>query len=279
MKRSEMEAYFYNETKDLDISDITLMDTKHSYLWKIKCYRIETKQSISFYLFDGDTLPVNLYPIREEDSLDECYYMHIGLMTELCSRSVSDNFIVDFLDKYSISPILDRRITEIRADITLNKNASQLSGIANQIRDCYLTLTDYLLNRVRTQNPSFKNDNFTDNLEEFLRIVIPGSQSETRRSTINGIAKKGWKLNSELIHKDSTTIFDIMTSLNVLKLIISTISNLIVGNNMPFNKIKCPNCQSENYTMVKSSDKDYRYVCQDCKTQFSVALDEIIKKL
>ena len=279
MKRSEMEAYFYNETKDLDISDITLMDTKHSYLWEIKCYRIETKQNISFYLFDGDTLPVNLYPIREEDSLDECYYMHIGLMTELCSRSVSDNFIVDFLDKYSIFPILDRRITEIRADITLNKNASQLSGIANQIRDCYLTLTDYLMNRVRTQNPSFKNDNFTDNLEEFLRIVIPGSQSETRRSTINGIAKKGWKLNSELIHKDSTTIFDIMTSLNVLKLIISTISNLIVGNNMPFNKIKCPNCQSENYTMVKSSDKDYRYVCQDCKTQFSVALDEIIKKL
>lgn len=279
MKRSEIEAYFYNETKDLDISDITLIDTKHSYLWEIKCYLIETKQNNCFYLFDGDTLPVNLYPIREEHSLDECYYMHIGLMTELCSRSVSDNFIVDFLDKYSIFPILDRRITEIRADITLNKNASQLSGIANQIRDCYLTLTDYLMNRVRTHNPSFKNDNFTDNLEEFLRIVIPGSQSETRRSTINGIAKKGWKLNSELIHKDSTTVFDIMTSLNVLKLIVSTISNLIVGNNMPFNKIKCPNCQSENYTMVKSSDKDYRYVCQDCKTQFSVVLDEIIKKL
>lgn len=138
-------------------------------------------------------------------------------MTELCSRSVADNFIVDFLDKYSIFPILDRRITEISADITLNKNASQLSGIANQIRDCYLNLTDYLMNKVRTHNPSFKNDNFTDNLEEFLRIVLPGSQSETRRNTINGIAQKGWKLNSELIHKDSTTVFDILTSLNVLR--------------------------------------------------------------
>lgn len=105
------------------------METKHSYLWQIKCYLIETKQNIRFYLFDGDTLPVNLYPIRENQSLDECYYLHIGLMTELCSRSVADNFIVDFLDKYSIFPILDRRITEISADITLNKNSSQLSGI------------------------------------------------------------------------------------------------------------------------------------------------------
>lgn len=278
MKKSEIEAYFHDETKGLEISKISLVDTKHSYLWQIKCYLIETTQNIRFYLFDGDTLPVNLYPIRENQSLDECYYLHIGLMTELCSRSVADNFIVDFLDKYSIFPILDRRITEISADITLNKNASQLSGIANQIRDCYLNLTDYLMNKVRTQNPSFKNDNFTDNLEEFLRIVIPGSQSETRRNTINGIAQKGWRLNSELIHKDSTTVFDILTSLNVLRLIVSTISNLIVGNNMPFNKIKCPNCQGENYTIVKSCDKDYEYVCQNCKTHFSVALDDIIKK-
>ena len=54
---------------------ISLVETKHSYLWQIKCYLIETKQNISFYLFNGDTLPVNLYPIRENQSLDECYYL------------------------------------------------------------------------------------------------------------------------------------------------------------------------------------------------------------
>ena len=121
MKTNEIEAYFYDETEGLEISNNSLIEAKHSYLWTIKCYLIETKQNIRFYLFDGDTLPVNLYPIRESQSLDEYYYLHIGLMTELCSRSVADNFIVDFLDNYSIFPILDRRIAEISADITLKK--------------------------------------------------------------------------------------------------------------------------------------------------------------
>lgn len=83
------------------------------------------------------------------------------------------------------------------------------------IRDCYLNLTYYLMNKIRTQNPNFKNDNFTDNLEEFLRILLPEKQSETRRNVINSIAQKGWKLNSELIHKDSTTVFDVLISFNI----------------------------------------------------------------
>lgn len=75
MNKTEIGAYFYDETEDLEISKISLVETKHSYLWQIKYYLIETKQNISFYLFDGDTLPVNLYPIRENRSLDECYYL------------------------------------------------------------------------------------------------------------------------------------------------------------------------------------------------------------
>lgn len=187
---------------------------------------------------------------------------------------------MNFLNDFTIFPVLDRRIYEISEDITLNKNSSQLSGIANQIRDCFLNLTDYLMNKVRTNNPDFKNDNFTANMEEFLKLILPGARSETRRNAINGIAQKGWKLNAELIHKDSVTVFDILISLNTLKLIISIINNLIVGNNMPFNKIKCPNCQGETNTLLKNSNiEGYEYVCKDCKTTFLVNLDEIIKDI
>lgn len=278
MKKDEILSYFKNETNGFDAKNITLVETKESYLWQMKCYLIETEQGANFYVFDGDTLPVNLYPITNGLTLDMYYYMHIGLMAELCSKTIANNFILDFLKDFSVFPVLDRRLSEIEKDITLNKNASQLSGIANQIRDCYLYLTDYLMNKVRTHNPDFKNDNFTANLEEFLKLILPGSRSEIRRNTINGIAQKGWKLNAELIHKDSVTVFDIMISFNTLRLIISIINNLIVGNNMPFNKVKCPNCQSEKSTMARNSDlKEYEYICKDCKTRFFVNLNEIIK--
>lgn len=280
MKEKEILSYFKNETDGFEAKNIKLIETKESYLWQIKCYLIETKQGTNFYVFDGDTLPINLYPAIEGLTLDMCYYMHIGFMTEICSKSVANNFILVFLQDFSLFPVLDRRLSEIRKDIKLNQNSSQLSGIANQIRDCYLCLTDYLMNRMRTHNPDFKNDNFTSNLEEFLKLILPGSRSETRRNTINGIAQKGWKLNAELIHKDSVTVFDVMISFNTLQLIISIINNLIVGNNMPFNKIKCPNCQSEKSTMARSSNsKEYEYICKDCKTHFFVNLDEIIKEL
>ena len=63
-------------------------------------------------------------------------------------------------------------------------------------------------------------------------------------------------------------------------LIKMNVSNLIVGNNMPFNKVKCPHCQSEKHTMEKNAiQKEYEYVCVDCGTKFNVSLEEIIKKM
>lgn len=275
-----VEAYFYDETKDFVIKELRLEETKYSYFDTIRCYYILTNEKIDFYIFVGDTTPMNIYPIRKGELLDECYYKHVGFIAEYSSQVISRNFILDFIKDYSIFPILDRRLGEIEKELSLEKNANQLCGIANQIRDCYLNLTDYLMNKLRTQNPNFKNDNFTDNLEEFLRMLLPGKQSETRRNVINSIAQKGWKLNSELVHKDSATIFDIFISFNICQLIISTISNLIVGNNIPFNKIKCPVCKSETIIMQKVKDqKEYRYICQYCQNSFNVSLHEIIKKL
>lgn len=276
----EIKEYFYDETRGFEIINIELVDTKASYIDEIECYLITTKQKYNFYVFVGNTLPTNLYPISNMESLDECYYKHIGLMSELCSNSANKNFILDFIKTFYIFPVLDRKMSDISKDITLEKTSSQLSGLANQIRDCYLNLTDYLMNKVRTENPDFKNDNFTDNLKEFLTIILPGKQSETRRNVINSIAQKGWKLNSELVHKDSITIFDIFISFNILQLIVSTVSNIIVGNDMPFNKIKCPNCNGEHYTLCNNSEqKDFECICDFCKTRFNIPLESIRKIL
>ena len=274
----EIKEYFYNETEGFEIENIELADTKASYIDEIECYLITTKQKYNFYVFVGDIIPTNIYPIRDGESLDEIYYKHIGLMSELCSASASKNFILDYIKEFSVFPILDRKMSDISKDITLDKTSSQLSGLANQIRDCYLNLTDYLMNKIRTENPDFKNDNFTDNLKEFLTIILPGKQSETRRNVINSIAQKGWKLNSELVHKDSVTVFDILVSFNILQLVVSTVSNIIVGNDMPFNKIKCPTCNGEHYTISNNSEqRDFEYICDFCKTHFTVTLESIRK--
>lgn len=276
----KVNEYFYNETKDFEISNTSLVETKYSYFDTVDCYKVETVQGIDFCVFVGGATFVNLYPIKNGESLDECYYKHIGFIAENASVVLHKNFIMDFVKDTTVFPILDRRMAEIGEELTLDKNASQLSGLANQIRDCYLTLTDYLMNKVRSQNPEFKNDNFKDNLAEFLTMVLPGSQSETRRNVINTIAQKGWKMNSELVHKDSITIFDVLVSFNILQLLISTLSNIVVGNNMPFNKIKCPRCKSEKHILQQDNDSvDYLYVCKDCGCVFDVSLNDIIKKI
>lgn len=276
----EIREYFYAETEDFEISEVILVETKNSYFDTIDCYQIKTKQGIDFYVFTGDTTLTNLYPVKSGATLDECYYMHVGFIAEYASAVVHRNFILDFIEETAVFPILHRRMTEIGEDITLDKNANQLSGLANQIRDCYLTLTDYLMNRVRSHNPEFKNDNFKDNLSEFLKFVLPGEQSETRRNVVNGIAQKGWKMNSELIHKDSVTVFDLLISFNILQLTVSTISNIVVGNNMPFNKIKCPRCKGEKHILQHNQQSEnYLYVCETCGCAFDVSLDEIIRKL
>ena len=253
---------------------------KSTYFDTIKCFRIITDDEYTFYIFSGEATLTNIYPARKDESLDECYYKHVGFIAEYASNALNQNFLLNFIKDTTVFPILDRQMKEIESEITLKKNASQLSGLANQIRDCYITLTDYLMNKVRSRNNDFKNDNFKDNLAEFLTYVLPGSQSETRRNVINTIAQKGWKMNAELVHKDSVTVFDIMVSFNILQLVVSSISNIIVGNNMPFNKIKCPRCKGEKHIMQQDSEsKDYQYICEDCGCKFAVSLDEIIKKL
>ena len=275
-----IETYFYNETKDLKISEIKFLETRASYFSVINCYKITTEQNINFYVFQGDTIPTNLYPIYPEETLHECYYKHIGFMAVYCSDLLNNNFILNFIGKFSLFPIIDRRLDEIMKEIKLGKNSNQLSAVANQIRDCYLYLTDHLINNNISQSTDFKQNNFTDNISEFLSLIIPGKESEIRRNTINGIAKKGWQFNSNLIHKDSITLFDVLISFNILQLLVSTISNLMVGNDMPFNKIKCPNCNSEKHTMCKTQkNKSYSYKCKDCGEIFEVNLQELVKKL
>ncbi len=272
--------YFYAETRDFEIAEISLVETKDSYFDNIACFLIKTLQGVDFYIFNGNTTLTNIYPARQNESLDECYYKHVGFMAEYASKAIGRNFILDFIKDTSVFPILDRRMCEINDDITLEKNASQLGGIANQIRDCYIILTDYLMNKVRSHNPEFKNDNFKDNLSEFLSYILPGKQSETRRNVINTIAQKGWKLNSELVHKDSVTMFDILISFNIFQFVVSSISNIIVGNNMPFNKIKCPRCKGEDHIMQQDSESlDYKYICESCGHVFDVPLNSIIKQI
>ena len=276
----DVEDYFYSETKDMEISEIVLIETKHSYFDTIKCFRVTTTQKITFYVFCGDTTITNIYPVRQGETLDECYYMHVGFIAEYDSNALNQNFILDFIKDTTVFPVLNRRMEEISEEITLSKNASQLSGLANQIRDCYIVLTDYLMNKVRSHNPEFKNDNFKDNLSEFLTIILPGKQSETRRNVINSIARKGWNMNVELVHKDSVTVFDILISFNILQLVVSILSNIVVGNNMPFNKIKCPHCKGEKYTFQQNSEtQNYKCICESCGFIFEVSLDEIIKKI
>ncbi len=276
----EAEEYFYTETANFKISEIVLAETRDSYFDNINCFRVTTTDGYIFYIFNGNATMTNIYPARSGESLEECYYKHVGFIAEYASRALAQNFILDFIKDTSVFPILDRRLKEIYADITLDKNSGQLSGIANQIRDCYIVLTDYLMNKNRSRNPEFKNDNFKDNLSEFLASVLPGKQSETRRNVINTIAQKGWKMNAELVHKDSITVFDILISFNILQLIISSISNVVVGNNMPFNKIKCPRCKGEEHLMQQdSASKDYKYICKSCGCVFDVSLDSIIKQI
>lgn len=279
LNADEVREYFYAETRDIEIKTIELVETKCSYFDTIDCYHVSTIQDIDFYIFTGDATLTNLYPVRAGQTLNECYYMHVGFIAEYSSTATNRNFILDFIKNTSVFPILDRRMQEIADELTPERNASQLSGLANQIRDCYITLTDYLMNKLRTRNPEFKNDNFKDNLEEFLKIVLPGNQSETRRNTINTIAQKGWKLNSELIHKDSVTVFDLLISFNVLQLVISCVSNVITGYNIPLNKIKCPRCKGENHILQQNSDNaNFEYVCESCGCTFYIPFDNLIKE-
>lgn len=275
----EVKDYFYTETKDIKITTITLVETKYSYYDTIDCYHITTDKDVEFFVFTGDSTLTNLYPVLPGQSLTECYYMHVGFIAEYSSKAINRNFILDFIKDTTVFPILDRRMKEIADELDAGKNASQLSGLANQIRECYITLTDYLMNKLRTNNPNFKNDNFKDNLEEFLKIVLPGKQSETRRNTLNTIAQKGWKLNSELVHKDSITVFDLLISFNILQLVVSSLSNVITGNNMPLNKIKCPRCKGEDHILQQNSiNKNLEYVCESCGFTFDVSLTELIKE-
>ena len=278
-KLDKIKNYFYTETKGFEIADIILEDTKSSYLDTIYCYLIKTNKDVDFYIFEGLQTFMNIYP-KKDLSLQECYYIHLGFIAEYTSQIIHNNFIINFIKDYSIFPILDRKLKEVVKDIKLNKSVDELSGIANQIRNCYLNLTDYLLNKNLSHNPEFKKDNFVDNIFEFINFVIPGKKYQRLRSFINALSKKGWEYNSNLIHKDSISVFDIMTSHNILNLLISTISNIIVGNEMPFNKIKCPNCESEKFKMKKiDNETSLQYICKDCKTIYNISIDDIVKKI
>ena len=54
----QVKEYFYIETRDFEVTEVVLEETKHSYYDTVDCFLVKTAQGIDFYVFvGGSTLP------------------------------------------------------------------------------------------------------------------------------------------------------------------------------------------------------------------------------
>ncbi len=275
MKEKEREKIIKcveQETEGFEIDDIQLKETKHSYFDTIKIYEVITKSKVNLWVLTGDHTPMNLYPKKEYDTVESIYYTHIGLIANLCSQTVHDYFILKFIKDKSIFPIVDMKLKEIEKDVKIGVSSLKLLSLANMIRETLLSLSNYLCtNELRNDN-NIKEGDFKNSMDLFIGNLFPGKTNKSRRSFFKNICNEVWTFNSVLVHKKDLTIYDIFNSINSVKLLTSISNNYLTSLEMPFNKGKCPICESEDYIMLKPSNSNYNYKCKNCGEKYSIKI-------
>lgn len=280
MKKEDIiKNYVKNEFNNSQTLVINFIESKTSYFDQIDIYIVEL-DNFKIWVLYGEKIPMNYYPFRSNDTTNLIYYLHIGFMAEYCSKTIHDNFLINFINEYNIFPIVSNKLLEISKKINPSCTALELQAIANMLREILLTISSYVSTENMKKSEDIKNGDYKNSIRIFLNALLPGSENEYRRDYINKTSDTCWNLISILVHKKSINLYDILNAYNLVQLVSSILSNYLTSTIMPFNKVKCPYCHNEKVVMIQNKKvvNQYTFRCKKCKENFIIPIEKFIMK-
>lgn len=259
-----------------DIKDIKFIQVEQTFTdmgGEIHVWNVKTKTDGSWWVVEGEGVPMNLYTQNEfYFSADEAYSFHLGISQRLQARHhlefkhIIDEVPLDIEHVKSIS----RRLNNAAVALNDVSAPEDLQAIGLTCRESLIELAGVLVN----DNPNLleekglKAADFKGIVREVIAIYAPGKSNSKLRKRSRDVMEAAWDHSSEIVHSPNKNIPDAKICLLLTCSAVSLIQNLFLKYLGFDSEPKCSVCKSMDFEILVSEDSEEAlFSCNSCGNQ------------
>ncbi|HAT8493163.1 TPA: hypothetical protein RQK84_004285 [Vibrio vulnificus] len=259
-----------------DIKDIKFIQVEQTFTdmgGEIHVWNVKTKSDGSWWVVEGEGVPMNLYTQNEfYFSADEAYSFHLGISQRLQARHhlkfkhIIDEVPLDIEHVKSIS----RRLNNAAVALNDVSAPEDLQAIGLTCRESLIELAGVLVN----DNPNLleekglKAADFKGIAREVIAIYAPGKSNSKLRKRSRDVMEAAWDHSSEIVHSPNKNIPDAKICLLLTCSAVSLIQNLFLKYLGFDSEPKCSVCKSMDFEILVSEDSEEAlFSCNSCGNQ------------
>ncbi|MBM4968992.1 hypothetical protein HYO26_22390 [Vibrio parahaemolyticus] len=256
-----------------DIKDIKFIQVEQTFTdmgGEIHVWNVKTKTDGSWWVVEGEAVPMNLYTQNEfYFSADEAYSFHLGISQRLQARHhlefkhIIDEVPLDIEHVKSIS----RRLNNAAVALNDVSAPEDLQAIGLTCRESLIELAGVLVN----DNPNLleekglKAADFKGIAREVIAIYAPGKSNSKLRKRSRDVMEAAWDHSSEIVHSPNKNIPDAKICLLLTCSAVSLIQNLFLKYLGFDSEPKCSVCKSMDFEILVSEDSEEAlFSCNSC---------------
>lgn len=251
----------------------------------ITVWNVKTDTDGAWWVVEGDTVPMNLYPQGAYYfGTDEVYSFHMGLMERMQASQEQynpDDYIETASLGTEIAPQLLRKLRSIAAQIDLATEIEDFQSIGVQSREILIELGNYIYDSHMAGNQEQPQaSNFKKKAELTIQFYLNGSDNADYRSMIKKLTEATWEYANKITHSSSATYYEASTCVSLCISLVCVYENVLQKIHDPISQQSCPVCKSKKLT-VENIDTDengrikkVHLICEECENSFNLDLIE-----
>lgn len=220
---------------------------------KVTVWNVKTDTDGSWWVVEGDTVPMNLY---SQDAFyfgtDEVYSFHMGIIERMKASAYNPEDYVNAVTlETDIAPQLFRKLKSIAKLIDSAVEIEDFQSVGVQCREVLIDLGNSIyFAEMAGENEQPQASNFKRKAELFIQFYLAGSDNSDYRSIIKKLTESTWDYSNKLTHSHNATFYEASTCVSLCTSLVGAYENIRQKVFDPISQYKCKTCTSKKLEIV-----------------------------
>jgi len=221
---------------------------------EVRVWNIKTDADGSWWVVEGDEVPMNLYPQEAYYfGTDEVYSFHMGIMERMKASAYSpDDYVNAITLNSDIVPQLFRKLKNIANLIDSAIEIEDFQAIGVQCREVLIELGNSIyFGEMAGESEQPQASNFKKKAELFIQFYLSGSDNSDYRSIIKKLTESTWDYANKITHSHNATFYESSTCVSLCTSLVGVYENIRQKVFDPISQYKCKNCTSKKLKIIE----------------------------
>jgi hypothetical protein len=250
---------------------------------EVRVWNVKTDNDGSWWVVEGDTVPMNLYP---QDAYyfgtDEVYSFHMGIMQRMQANAYKpEDYVSAMTLESDIAPQLFRKLKNVAILIDSAIEIEDFQAIGVQCREVLIELGNSIyFPEMAGESEQPQASNFKRKAELFTQFFLSGSDNSDYRSIIKKLTESTWDYANKITHSQSASFYEASTCVSLCTSLVGVYENIRQKVHNPISQYKCKNCTSKKLEIIDEETNEEGIItqfilqCEECGEITEIVLED-----